>query len=108
LCGFLMSTFDPSTVASSPFKPPPPATGNILRQPILLSFGTSRHSGIESPAAILLMLLGSPADETTMNRHSWPTVGTHSNGPTVIAPALFAGTFGPASCVVVIGCQSFG
>src|SRR5206468_634455 len=67
------------------------------------------HSGIESPAAMLLTLLGSPLAETTMKMHSWPTcVGTHSNGPTVISPPLFAGMSAPASCAVFIGVQSIG
>src|SRR5579871_3373536 len=108
-CGFLIRILAPSSVATRPLSPPPPATGNMLRQPMLLSFGTSRHSGIDSPAAMLLTLLWSPAADATMNRHSCPsTVGVHSNGPTVMTPPLFAGTFGALSCVVVIGCQSLG
>src|SRR5271169_2886784 len=43
----------------SPVNPPPPATGATLRWPMLLSLGTSLHSGIESPGAMLLALLAS-------------------------------------------------
>src|ERR1700730_8902267 len=76
---------------------------------MLLSWGTRRHSGMESPAAMLLTLLASPFAETTMNMHSWPTCdGVHENGPTVISAALLAGTSAPTSCAVVIGIQSFG
>src|SRR5262249_34852312 len=108
-CGFLIRILAPSSVASRPLMLPPPATGNTLRQPMLLSFGTRRHSGIDSPGARLLTLLGSPFADATMNRHSCPgTVGIQMNEPPVVPPVLFAGTFGAASCAVDIGCQSFG
>src|SRR5262245_62928347 len=81
-------------------------TGWTLRWPILLSFGTSRQSGIESPTVKLSTLLGSPAAEATMSMHSCPTCeGTHSNGPTRISVAELDGTFAAASCGVVIACQ---
>src|SRR5262245_19116314 len=84
-------------------------TGVTFRWPMLLSCGTSRHSGYVSPPDRLLTLLGSPLAVTIMNMHSWPTcVGFHLNGPTVSSAALFVATFGAASCAVVIGSQSFG
>src|SRR5262249_55510869 len=85
------------------------ATGVTFRWPMLLSCGTSRHSGIVSPGEKLLTLLGSAAAATIMNMHSWPTwVGVQVNGPTMISALLFGGTFGAASWAVVIGIQSFG
>src|SRR5262245_42331053 len=85
------------------------AIGVTFRWPMLLSYGTSRHSGIVSPADRLLTLLGSPVAETTMNMHWCPIAdGVHLNGPTMISSALLAGTAGADSWGVVIGFQSFG
>src|SRR4051794_19236214 len=76
---------------------------------MLLSFGTRRHSGIASPAAMWFTLDSSPVAETIMNMHSCPTcVGVHSNGPTTISAALFAATLAALRCAVLIGIQSFG
>src|SRR5215471_10459651 len=84
-------------------------TGVTFRCPMLLSCGTSRHSGIVSPGEKLLTLLASPFADTIMNMHSWPTwVGFHLNGPTIRSCVLFGATFGAASCGVDIGFQSVG
>src|SRR5215468_13578 len=80
------------------------ATGVMLRWPMLLSCGTSRHSAIVSPGEKLLTLLASPFADTIMNTHSWPTwVGFHLNGPTISSAPLFGATFGAESCAVDIG-----
>src|ERR1035437_7166365 len=107
--GFLMVILMPSRASTRPFKPSPPATGKTLRWPMLLSLGTSRHSGMESPAVMLPMLLASPLDDTTMNMHSWPIAdGTHWNGPTVISALLLGGTLAAGSGAGVMGCLSLG
>src|SRR5262245_57071569 len=76
---------------------------------MLLSCGTSRHSGIDSPGERLLTLLGSAGDETIISRLSWPSHdGIHSNGPTTTCFVSCGGTSGAFRLAVSIGCQSFG
>ena len=76
---------------------------------MLLSFGTSRHSGMESPALMWATFESSPVALTIMNMHSWPTwVGVHANGPTITSPEVLAGTLAAGRDAVVIGIQSPG
>src|SRR5678815_6065150 len=96
---------------SNPRSPPPPATGQTFRCPMLLSNGTTRHSGV-GPVALGKkvagsILLRSAAELTSMNMHSCPTfIGFHLNGPTITSPA--AGILATFNCGVSIGFQSPG
>src|SRR5262245_2833166 len=74
---------------------------------MLLSFGTSRRSGIDLPSLNLARLLASPAAETAISITLSDADGVHVKGPTVTSGEpggrSLAGILGGS-----IGCQSSG